>query len=168
MQQHFNVGAARELPVPDLPLEEQRRIAGVLGALDDLIDTDERLATTAAAQAEHAWRQIVDGSVYPAARVGELATVVLGGTPARNRSEFWHGDIPWLNSGKANDFRVIEPSEMITRVGYESSSTKLMPPGTTLIAITGATLGQITRLEFEACGNQSLVGVYYSGLPSYE
>ena len=27
VQQHFNVGAARELPVPDLALEEQRRIA---------------------------------------------------------------------------------------------------------------------------------------------
>lgn len=40
VQQHFNVGAARELPVPDLPLHEQQGIAGVLGALDDLIDTN--------------------------------------------------------------------------------------------------------------------------------
>jgi hypothetical protein len=45
VQQHFNVGAARELPVPDLPLEEQRRIADALGALDDLIDTNLELRT---------------------------------------------------------------------------------------------------------------------------
>jgi len=43
VQQHFNVGAARELPVPDLPLEEQRQIAGALGTLDDLIDTNREL-----------------------------------------------------------------------------------------------------------------------------
>ncbi len=44
VQQHFNVGSAREIPVPDSSLEEQRRIAGVLGAFDDLIDTNTQLA----------------------------------------------------------------------------------------------------------------------------
>ena len=38
------VETIKSLPVPLPPLEEQRRIAGVLGALDDLIDTDRRLA----------------------------------------------------------------------------------------------------------------------------
>jgi len=36
----------------------------------------------------------------------------------------------------------------------------MMPPATTVVAITGATLGQISRTEIHACGNQSLVGVY--------
>ena len=44
VQQHFNVGSAREIPIPDSSLEEQRRIAGVLGAFDDLIDTNTQLA----------------------------------------------------------------------------------------------------------------------------
>jgi type I restriction enzyme, S subunit len=51
VQQHFNVGAARELPVPDLPIEEQRRIVGVLGKLDDLIDLNRGLSQRAAALA---------------------------------------------------------------------------------------------------------------------
>lgn len=38
------VETIKSLPVPLPPLEEQQRIAGVLGALDDLIDTDRRLA----------------------------------------------------------------------------------------------------------------------------
>jgi len=34
-----------------------------------------------------------------------------------------------------------------------------MPRRTTLLAITGATLGQVSLLEIEACANQSVVGI---------
>ncbi|PZS03115.1 MAG: restriction endonuclease subunit S [Pseudonocardiales bacterium] len=40
---HINLGILGSLTIPTPPLEEQRRIAGVLGALDDLIDTNGRL-----------------------------------------------------------------------------------------------------------------------------
>lgn len=68
--------------------------------------------------------------------------------------------MPWLNSGKANDLRVVEPSEYITAEGYKKSAAKMMPAGATIIAITGATLGQVSRIEIRACGNQSLVGLW--------
>ena len=38
----------------------------------------------------------------------------------------------------------------------------MMPSGTTVVAITGATLGQVSRTEIDACGNQSLVGIHSS------
>lgn len=37
-----------------------------------------------------------------------------------------------------------------------------MPKRTTVIAITGATLGQVSLTEIEVCANQSVVGVYDS------
>lgn len=40
---NLNTGILSELPVSLPPLDEQRRIAGVLGALDDLIEVDRRL-----------------------------------------------------------------------------------------------------------------------------
>ena len=39
------------------------------------------------------------------------------------------------------------------------SATKLLPKGTTVLAITGATLGQISLLEIDTCANQSVVGI---------
>lgn len=36
----------------------------------------------------------------------------------------------------------------------------MMPQGATIVAITGATLGQVARLEIPASGNQSLVGIW--------
>lgn len=91
--------------------------------------------------------------------IGNLARVSLGGTPSRANSNYWNGDINWINSGKVNDFRVCQPSERITSLGLKKSSTKLLPKKTTILAITGATLGQTSLLEIESCANQSVIGL---------
>jgi len=44
VQQHFNVGAARTLPMKLPPLAEQKEIAAVLGSLDDKIEQNRRTA----------------------------------------------------------------------------------------------------------------------------
>jgi type I restriction enzyme S subunit len=100
-------------------------------------------------------------------RLGDEVETLLGGTPSRDAASFWGGDIPWINSGKANEFRIVEPSEFITQAGLESSATKLLPARTTVIAITGATLGQVSITEIATCANQSIVGVLgAAALPS--
>ena len=42
----------------------------------------------------------------------------------------------------------------------EKSATKMLKKGTTVIAITGATLGQISLLEIDTCANQSVIGIF--------
>jgi type I restriction enzyme S subunit len=64
-----------------------------------------------------------------------------------------------LNSGKVNEFRITTASELITEEALLKSATKLLPARTTVIAITGATLGQVSIVEIEACTNQSVVGL---------
>jgi type I restriction enzyme S subunit len=91
--------------------------------------------------------------------IGEVLQTELGGTPSTNRSEFWDGDIPWINSGEVNNFRVLTGTKFITKLGLHKSNTKLLPKGTTVLAITGATLGQVSLLEIETCANQSVVGI---------
>ncbi len=93
-------------------------------------------------------------------RIGDAFHVVLGGTPSRARPEFWNGgNIAWINSGKVNDLRITEASELITSLALEKSAAKLMPLQSTVIAITGATLGQVSYLEIETAANQSVVGI---------
>ncbi len=93
-------------------------------------------------------------------KLGDRFKTVLGGTPSRVKPEFWEGGtIPWINSGKVNDLRITAPSELITELALERSAAKLMPKGTTVLAITGATLGQVSYLEIETAANQSVVGV---------
>ena len=91
--------------------------------------------------------------------IGNSFEVLLGGTPSRKKEEYWDGDIPWINSGEINNFRVVRPSEFISDKGFKNSSTKLLPKRSTLIAITGATLGQVSLNEIEVCANQSVIGI---------
>ena len=101
-------------------------------------------------------------------KIESLCETILGGTPSRAKDAFWNGEIPWINSGKVNDFRITAASEYITKLGLEKSATKLLPKGTTVLAITGATLGQFSRLEIDSCANQSVVGILGSAEASNE
>ena len=92
-------------------------------------------------------------------QIKEVSKCVLGGTPSRAKSEYWNGNINWINSGEVNKFRIIDASEKITELGLQKSSTALLPKGTTVLAITGATLGQVSRLEIDSCANQSVIGI---------
>lgn len=91
--------------------------------------------------------------------IKNVAKCVLGGTPSRTKKEYWNGSINWINSGEINKFRIIKASEKITELGLNKSSTTLLPRGTTVLAITGATLGQVSRLEIDSCANQSVIGI---------
>lgn len=142
-------------------LGEQRAVADTLGALDDKIATNERVAAAALELADALYlRQ--ETRAGERSTVGKEAVTVLGGTPSRNVPEYWTGGtVPWVASGKANESRVLEPSEWITGEALTKSAAKMMPKGATIVAITGATLGQVSRLEIAASGNQSLIGIWH-------
>lgn len=180
-RQRANVQSIVDLPVPAPPLRIQRKIVAVLSAYDDLIENNLKRIKILEEMAQNLYREwfvkfrfpghetarFVDSQLgmipeeWEVIKLGDVFPVVLGGTPSRRKAEFWrNGVIPWINSGKVNELRVTEPSELITVEALKNSSAKVMPRRTTLIAITGATLGQVSLLEIEASANQSVVGVY--------
>lgn len=148
--------------------KEQKTITHVLKSLDDKIDLLQRQNQTLEALADAIFREkiinnegFIDGT-WNEFYIGEKLEVLLGGTPSTKNDDYWGGDIPWINSGEINKFRITKPTKFITKLGLENSSTKLLPNNTTVIAITGATLGQISMLEIESCANQSVIGVLAS------
>ena len=104
-----------------------------------------------------------DGGDFPdweEKRLGDLTKVIVGGTPSTSNESYWkNGSVPWLSSGGINDGNVTKASKLITQDGLDNSSAKLMPKGTTLLAMTGATLGRVGYLLIETSGNQSVAGL---------
>lgn len=93
--------------------------------------------------------------------IEELTTVVTGGTPSTLKAEYWeNGNIPWLQSGCCQNCDVNQADKFISQSGYDNSSTQVMPMNTVMIALTGATAGKVGYLNIEACGNQSITGIF--------
>lgn len=90
--------------------------------------------------------------------IGNIAKVGQGGTPRRNVSSYWNGDIHWIRSGEVNNNLITDSKEKITKLGLKESSTVLCQPGTVLLAMTGEgiTRGRSAILGIEACANQSV------------
>ena len=60
-----------------------------------------------------------------------------GGTPSRSNLQFWDGDIPWASVGDINATQVEigHTRQKITRVGLDSSSSKLIDAGWVVVAV---------------------------------
>ncbi len=92
-------------------------------------------------------------------KLHEIAVTASGGTPARGVKSFYGGDIPWIKSGELPDGEIISSEEKITHLGLESSSAKLVPSGTLVIAMYGATVGRLGILTFPAATNQAVCAI---------
>lgn len=80
-----------------------------------------------------------------------------GATPSTNNSAFWDGDIPWIPSGCCHDCEIKEAPKFITEEGLNSCSTQIIPAGTAVMAMTGATCSQVGYLTIDAATNQSVM-----------
>lgn len=95
-------------------------------------------------------------------KLGDVAKCYSGATPSKAIKEYWEGGtIPWMNSGEVNLGRVYETENKITQLGFDSCSTKLVPPHTVVIALAGQgkTRGMVAITEIELCTNQSLCAI---------
>lgn len=174
--------------VVDLPsLQNQNKMASILSNYDNLIENNNKRIKILEEMAQKIYKEWFVDFKFPnhetatfkqtdlgkipnnweIKQIGKEYKTYLGGTPSRNEEKYWNGKIPWLNSGKTNELRITKASEYVTELGLEKSSTKLMPQYTTVLAITGATLGQVSMLGSEMCANQSVVGIYSDKNPEY-
>lgn len=93
--------------------------------------------------------------------LGNLATVMTGGTPDRGTPAYWGGSIPWVGTGEI-DFNVIaSPTEYLTERGLKESAARLLPKGTLLMAMygQGTTRGKVGILAIEAATNQACAAI---------
>jgi len=162
----LNQGSLREIAVPLPPLPEQQRIVALL---------DEAFAglATAKANAErnlHNARAIFEshlesvfsqrGEGWVERRLGDILKTGAGGTPLKSKKEYYEGGtIPWLMSGEVSQGEVTVATKFITAMGLENSSARMFPPDTVLVAMYGATAGQVGILRFEAATNQAVCGI---------
>lgn len=93
-------------------------------------------------------------------KLGDICDTTSGGTPLKSNEEFYvPAEIPWINSGEVRNGKIFKASKYISRLGLEKSSAKLIPANSVLVAMYGATAGQVGLLRFEAATNQAVCSI---------
>jgi type I restriction enzyme S subunit len=93
-------------------------------------------------------------------KLGDVCDTGAGGTPLKAHKDYYeNGNIPWLLSGEVSQGEIYNSRNYITKKGLKNSSAKLFPINTVLVAMYGATAGQVGILKFEACTNQAVCGI---------
>lgn len=93
-------------------------------------------------------------------KLGEILETTSGGTPSKSHKEYYEGGtIPWLRSGEVSKGDIYDAELNITEEGLKKSSAKLFPIDTVLIAMYGATVGQVGILKSTMCTNQAICGI---------
>ena len=118
---------------------------------------------------------VVQGAASPSGwrevAIGEIADIVGGGTPSTKDSKNFDGTIPWLTpkdlSG-THDRYIGRGERSLSQQGLDSSSAKLIPPGSVLLS-TRAPIGYVALAKNQIATNQgfrSLV-VRHSVVPEF-
>ena len=88
-------------------------------------------------------------------KLGDVATIVGGGTPSTNNDAYWDGDIDWYSPAELGEQVYADRSvRRITQAGYDSCSATLLPAGKTILFTSRAGIGNAAILRRSACTNQ--------------
>ena len=102
-------------------------------------------------------------------RLESIGNWQTGSTPSRRNEEYYSGNIPWIKTGDLNNGYIIDIPEYITEKALNETAVKLIPSGTVLIAMYGATIGKVGITTCEATTNQACCACChpYGVLPEY-
>ncbi|MEX1367507.1 MAG: restriction endonuclease subunit S [Nannocystaceae bacterium] len=167
--------AALTMQLPPLP--EQRKIAAILSSVDEAIEKTQavidqvqvvkkglmqELLTKGLPGRHKTFKQTEIGRIpesWEVRALGDFCDAQAGGTPSRGDPQNFGGDIPWVKSGEVGGKTVTATEETLTMRGLQSSSARWIPPGAVLVAMYGATAGQVGRLSLRATTNQAVLAV---------
>ncbi len=91
-----------------------------------------------------------------------------GGTPKRSEPRYWEGgEIPWLTSGEVRQSFVLRTENLISQEGLAESSAKMVPERSILVALYGATAGQVSMNYRTLSTNQAVSAIIPSAGSRY-
>ena len=152
--------------------KQQKRIAGILSAYDNLIENNNKRIRLLEQMAENLYKEWFVRFRFPGyedtefedgmprdwvrEKIGLHYNTCSGGTPSRTHEEYYtEGTIPWVKTGEIKDGIIIHTDECITEAGIKGSSAKLLPQGAVVMAMYGVNIGMLAYLDSEMTCNQA-------------
>lgn len=157
------------------PKPEQEAIAAALSDVDALIADSEKVIAKYRMIKQACLERMFprEGQTEPEMRMpgftgsweknnlGELAeTCYGGGTPNTSNTDFWNGEIPWIQSSDLTEHELfgVQPKKHISNMGLMSSAAKLVP-GNSLAIITRVGVGKLAVMPFSYATSQDFLSL---------
>ena len=142
--------------------EEQRKIADFLITLERRIDAQQSLVDNLKKYKRGVMRAIFRGKAilfsettkWKSVRLGDECTFFSGGTPRSTDSSFYGGEIPFIRSGEIHGAKT---ELFLTDDGLKHSSAKLVSKGDLIVALYGATSGEVDISQIDGAINQAIL-----------
>ena len=143
-------------------LNEQRKIADFMIALEHRIDAQQSLVDNLKKYKRGVMRAIFRGKAilfsettkWKSVRLGDECTFFSGGTPRSTDSSFYGGEIPFIRSGEIHGAKT---ELFLTDDGLKYSSAKLVSKGDLIVALYGATSGEVDISQIDGAINQAIL-----------
>src|SRR5438093_6106866 len=79
------------------------------------------------------------GGEWSETTLGDVTDFLSGGTPSKDRRDYWIGSLPWVSAKDMKRFRLEDTEDHISEDGA-ANGTKLVPAGSVLLLARGMTL----------------------------
>ena len=153
-----------DIPCPSLDI--QKKIVGILGSIDDLIENNQKQIKLLEEAAQRLYKEwfvdlhfpgyedvkVVDGvpEGWTFKRVEEFGEVITGKTPSTSKTEYYGGSIPFVTipDMHGNVFPLVT-EKTLTKVGADTQKNKYLPANTVIVSCI-ATVG-LVNIAIEPC-----------------
>ena len=141
-------------------LAEQEKIADFLMALDQRIEKQRTLVEHLKKYKRGVMREIFETKTlfsshhYSLVQLGNECRFFSGGTPQSGNSKYYGGSIPFIRSGEVHK-SITELT--LTEEGLNNSSAKMVEVGDLIMALYGATSGEVDISKISGAINQAIL-----------
>ena len=143
-------------------LHEQHKISGFISALESRIRKQCQLVDSLKKYKRGVMRSIfrdktilfTETTKWKTIRLGNECAFFSGGTPKSTNSRYYGGTIPFIRSGEIHG----EKTELfLTDDGLKCSSAKMVSKGDLIVALYGATSGEVDISKIDGAINQAIL-----------
>ena len=160
-------------------LEEQKRIGQYFEKLDHLITLHQRECEDTKKLKKYMLQKMFPQNVskvpeirfkgftddWEQRKVSDVAKIIAGGTPSTKENSYWEPkEIPWLSSGEVHKKYITFTDDMISQIGMNNSSAKMVAKDSVLIALAGQgkTRGTVAINRIPLTTNQSIAAMTFN------
>lgn len=148
-----------EIPIPDVPPDEQRRIATILDHADAIRTKRRQILAHLDTLTQSIFHDMFGKSADSEVPLSDLVSFYSGGTPSKSKPDYWVGELPWFSAKDLKAADLYDSQDHISpRVPVETS-LRLLPSDTIALVVRGMILAHtipISVLRAPATINQDL------------